>query len=110
MPRPIRKTLSAAGVTVPIPMDTYQDTVTSVSVVLSPGASLTYKVQHTYDAVFSEPFNPATATWFDNVDLTGETANGETNYVAPITAVRLNITAFTSGSATITVIQAGTQS
>lgn len=110
MPRPIRKTLSAAGVTPPIPLDIYQDSNTSVSVVVAPASTLTYTVQHTYDDVFAPTFNPATATWFDNADLAADTTSGQTNYIAPVTAVRLNVTAFTSGSATITVIQAGTQS
>lgn len=110
MPRPIRKTLSAAGVTPPIPLDIYQDSATSVSVVLAPASTLTYTVEHTYDDVFAPTFTPASATWFPNVDLNADTTNGQTNYIAPVTAVRLNVTAFTSGSATITVIQAGTQS
>lgn len=107
MPRPIRKTLSAVGVTPPIPMDIYPPTHISVAVTLAPASTLTYTVQHTYDDVFREGFDPATATWFNNADLTGDIANGETNYVVPVTAIRLNVTAFTSGSATITVIQSG---
>lgn len=110
MPRPIRKTLSAAGVTPPVPMDTYQDSATSVAVVLAAGSVLTYTVEHTYDDVFVEGFDPATATWFPNADLATETANGQTNYVTPVTAIRLNVTAYTQGSATITIIQSGTQS
>ena len=107
MPRPIRKTLSAAGVTTPVPMDIYPSTHISVAVVLAPASTLTYTVEHTYDDVFREGFNPATAAWFPNVDLAAETANGETKYTTPVTAIRLNVTAFTSGSATITIIQSG---
>lgn len=110
MPRPIRKTLSAAGVTAPLPMDIYPSTYISVSVKLAPASTLTYTVQHTYDDVFEEGFDPSTATWFNSVDLAGEIANGETNYVVPVTAIRLNVTDFTSGSATITIIQAGISS
>lgn len=107
MPRPIRKTLSAAGVTPPIPMDIYPSTHISVSVNVAAGSTLTYTVEHTYDDVFAEGFSPATATWFPNVDLAGDTTDGETNYVVPVTAIRLNVTAFTAGSATITIIQSG---
>jgi len=108
--RPVRLTLSSVGVSAPIPIDLYLLTFISVAVTLSAGSSLTYSVQHTYDDVFASGFNPATATWFNNVDLTAEIANGETNYVTPVTAIRLNITALTAGSATITVLQAGTPS
>lgn len=108
--RPVRLTLSSVGVSNPIPIDLYLLTFISVAVTLSAGSSLTYSVQHTYDDVFAPGFNPATATWFNNVDLANEIANGETNYVVPVTAIRLNVTAFTSGSATITVIQAGISS
>lgn len=110
MPRPIRKTLSSATSTAPIPLDVYPSTHISVAVTLSAGATLTYTVEHTYDDVFREGFNPATATWFPNVDLAGETANGETGYVTPIVAIRLRVSSYTNGSATITVVQAGTTS
>lgn len=110
MPRAIRKTLTAAGSTAPIPLDLYPYTTISVAVTLSSGASLTYTVEHTYDDVFSESFNPATATWFPNTDLTNDTANGETSYLSPITGVRLRVSAYTSGSATINILQAGIMS
>jgi hypothetical protein len=88
-------------------VDIYPSTYISVAVTFAPASALTYTAEHTYDDVFSETFNPATATWFPNVDLAAETANGETNYVSPITAIRLNVTAFTSGAATITILQTG---
>ena len=110
MPRPIRKTLSAVGVTNPLPMDIYPPSAISVAVTLAPASTLTYTVEHTYGDVFARDFNPATAVWFPNVDLTADIANGETQYTSPVTAIRLRVTAYTAGSATITVIQAGTQS
>lgn len=107
MARPIRKTQSALGATPPIPMDVHNSIAISVSVKLAPASTLTYTVQHTFDDVFEEGFNPATATWFDNDVLVNRTVNDDGNYVAPVTAIRLNVTAFTSGSATLTVIQSG---
>lgn len=107
MPRPVRKTLSAAGVTTPIPLDIYCRTNVSFSVQLAPGSTLTYSVQHTFDDVFAPTFSPDTATWFDNDVIAAKTANEDGNYAFPVTAIRLNITAFTSGTATITVIQTG---
>jgi len=39
--------------------------------------------------------------------VTGETTNQDGNYAFPVRAIRLNVTAWTSGTATLTVIQAG---
>jgi hypothetical protein len=106
--RPIRVTVSSATVSAPIPLDTYQDPLNvSIGVVLSAGASLTYSVQHTFDDVFAKNFDPSTATWFNNSGLTAKTTSLDGNYNMPVTAVRLNVTSFTSGTATMTVIQAG---
>lgn len=107
MARPIRKTLAAAGVTPPIPMNVHIVANISISVVLAPTSTLTYSVEHTFDDVFAEGFDPDTATWFPNDVLTGQTASADGNYAFPVTAIRLNVSAFTSGSAAITVIQGG---
>ena len=106
--RPIRVTVSSATVSPPIPMDTYQDPFNAgVAVVLGVGAALTYSVEHTFDDVFANNFNPATATWFSNAGITAKTTSFDGNYAYPVTAVRLNVTVWTSGDATMTVIQAG---
>lgn len=108
MARPKRKTLSAAGVTTPMPQNVHLTPFNiGFSVQLSPAASLTYTVEHTFDDVFALDFNPATATWFPNDVVADATANADGNYAFPVTAVRLNVTDFNSGTATITVIQAG---
>lgn len=80
----------------------------SLGVDLNPGA-LTYTVEHTFD----DPgdFTSATdygsnATWRATTGLTALTATDEGNIAFPVQAVRLNVTAFTSGSAELTVIQA----
>jgi hypothetical protein len=89
-------------------MDTYRDPFNvSVSVALSAGASLTYTVQHTYDDVFAKDFDPATATWFNNTSLSTKTTSSDGNYILPVVAIRLNVTVYSSGSATMTLIQAG---
>jgi hypothetical protein len=67
-------------------------------------AVLTYKVQHTFDNVQD---SAVTATAFDHPDVTGETINQDGNYAFPVRAIRLTVTAFTSGTATLTMIQAG---
>lgn len=72
--------------------------------VVSGGATLTYKVQHTFDDVL----NPAvTPTWFDHSTITAQTANKDGNYAFPVAAVRLTVTAYTSGSVTLTLLQQG---
>lgn len=74
---------------------------------LSAGANLTYKVQHTFDDVFAANFDPATATWYDHPTIVSKTADDNGNYQSPVAAVRVNITAWTSGSLVFTVIQQG---
>lgn len=106
--RPVRVTLSSVTVSAPIPLDTYADPFSvGIGVAMSAGASLTYNVQHTFDDVFSESFNPSTATWFTNSGLSAKTTSSDGNYSAPVTAIRLQVTAYVGGSATMTVIQAG---
>lgn len=109
--RPVRVTVSSATASAPIPMDQYLNPFNvGLGVVLSPGASLTYTVQHTFDDVFSETFNPATATWFPHATLAAQTASSSGNYAFAVSAIRLNVTAFTSGSATLNVLQSGATS
>jgi hypothetical protein len=78
-----------------------------VGVVLSAGASLTYSVEHTFDDINASTFNAGTATWFQNSGLTAQTTSKDGNYSAPVMAIRLNVTTWVSGTATITVIQSG---
>lgn len=72
--------------------------------VISAGAVLTYKVQHTFDDVFNSAITP---TWFDNSTVTAQTANKDGNYTSPVAAIRLTVTAYTSGNVTLTALQTG---
>ena len=73
------------------------------------GASITYKIQHTFDDVWSPTFDPTTATWFDHPTVTGiVNTNADGNYAFPVTAIRVTGTAG-SGTATLRLIQAGIQ-
>lgn len=76
-------------------------------VVLSNTPTLTFKVQHTYD-VIGDGTNgtvlASNATWFDHPTVTGKTANTDGSYTSPVFAIRLNVTAYTAGTATMTVI------
>jgi hypothetical protein len=106
--RPIRITVGSATTSAVIPLDQYISPFNiGIGVSLSVGASLTYKVQHTLDDVFSPTFNASTAVWYDHATLTGKTASADGNYASPVTAIRLNVTPWTSGTATINVLQAG---
>ncbi len=80
----------------------------SMGVDLNPGA-LTYTVEHTFDdpADFSSAADyNSNATWRATTGLTALAATGEGNIAFPVQAVRLNVTAYTSGSAELTVTQA----
>ena len=106
--RPIRVTLGSQVASAVIPMDHYRDPFNAgIGVALSSGANLTYTVQHTFDDVQSESFNPATATWYPHATLAAKTASSDGNYAFPVTALRLNVTIWASGTATMTVVQAG---
>lgn len=85
-----------------LPMDWRQDPfAVGIGVVLSGGATLTYQVEHTFDDVLGG----ATPTWFVHSTLTGQTTSKDGNYAFPVKAIRLNVTAYTGGNATMTVLQ-----
>ena len=106
--RPVRLTVGSLNNSAPIPLDTYSDPFNvSLAVVLSAGASLTYTVQYTFDDVFAAGFDPANATWFSHATLVTKTASSDGNFSFPVTATRLTATIYASGTATLTVIQAG---
>jgi len=107
--RPIRVTLSSATSSDPIILDHYRDPFNvGIGVALSAGASLTYVVEYTYDDVFSSSFSPSTATWVTvSAFSPSKTASTDGSISYPVMALRLRVSAYTSGSATMTVIQAG---
>jgi len=107
--RPVVKTVSSVTTSDPIRVDwrggqsPFQ---LSIGVDLNPGV-LTYTVEHTFDdprGFTSGTDYNTNATWRDTTGLTALTATDEGNIAFPVQAVRLNVTAFTSGSAEITVI------
>lgn len=106
--RPVRVLVAQQAASAPVPMDTYANPFNAgLAVVLSAGASLTYTVQHTFDDIFAPGFDPANATWFPHASLVTKTASSDGNYSFPVTATRLNVTIYTSGTATLTVVQSG---
>lgn len=106
--RPVRVTVGGQVASAPIPLDHYQGPFNvGIGVSLSSGATLTYSVEHTFDDITDPSFDAATATWYANSSLGSKSASLDGNYAFPVTAVRLNVTAYTDGTATMTVIQAG---
>ena len=106
--RPVRVSVGSQAVSRPIPLDVNNGPFNvGVGVAVTGGATLTYTVQHTFDDVWAPGFDPTSAVWFPNSSLAAKTASLDGNYAFPVTAVRLNVTAWTSGTATMTVVQAG---
>lgn len=108
--RPISVTVGSQDISSPIVINFEQANFKlGLYVSLTSGATLTYSIQHTADSPvdFSgEADYEANATWFNTTGLTGIIdVSGEGNIVVPVRAVRLNVTAFTDGSATLTVLQ-----
>ena len=104
--RPTSVTISSEAASAAIPVN-WRATIfrISVGVVLSSGADLTYTVQHTFDNVFDPSVTP---TWFNHTTAVNKTTSfGEASYTAPIIALRLNVTTYVSGSATMTIISQG---
>jgi hypothetical protein len=65
---------------------------------VSSGASLTYSVQITGDATPSP-----TGNWNNHDVLVGQTASAFSNVAYPVTGIRMNVTAYSSGSVTLAV-------
>lgn len=106
--RPVRVTVGALGASDPIILDHYQRPFSvGIGAVLSAGASLLYTIEHTFDDVFAASFNPASATWLFDPSLNDKSASTSANYAYPVMAIRIRVSAYTSGSVTMTVIQAG---
>lgn len=104
--RPVVVTLSAVGVSNPIPLDIDCNPF-SVGLGLDVSGTNTSTVEYTYDDPFDPSFDPATATWHPHPSLTDKTASAEAQQVYPVRAVRLNMSARTNGSARLSVLQAG---
>jgi len=71
---------------------------------LSTGAALTYTVEHTLEAV-NRGVTPTAAQIFDDDVIVGLTASTAQKLLSSVVASRLTITAFTSGDATLKLIQ-----
>ena len=104
--RPVVFTVTGVGNSNVYPVDTYISPSNMGLAVIVTG-TITYKVQYTFDDVFAKGYSPTagTSNWFDHPTLTGS-ASANSNVAYPVTGLRLITTAGT-GSATLTIIQAG---
>ena len=105
--RPVRVQTSGVSVSDPIPIDQGVNP-TNIGLGVDITAPATVTVEHTFDDVFAEGFDPGTATWYHHPTLNGISADADGNIAFPPTAVRLNQTAG-AGSAILNLIQAGIQ-
>lgn len=93
--RSIYLTQTGSGSTTPIILDTYISPFNvGFGVVVS--GTVNYTIQHSFDGV----------TWFNHSVLISQTTNQDGNYAFPVLQIRLTVNSG-SGSATITLIQAG---
>jgi len=100
--------LSAAGSTAWIPVDYKQNPFNiSLAVVLSNTPNLTCKVEYTLDDVFNTSITP---TVFPVLGLSSVTTNSSFYITTPVRAIRLTISSWTSGTATLTALQGGVDS
>lgn len=98
--RPEVKTYTSAGEKSPIPLDTsVANFKAGFQLVVTGTSTSTVEVTMSGDI--------ANATWFPHETLAAVTASTQGNVVIPITAVRLNISAYTDGEVEFTVIQGG---
>lgn len=72
---------------------------------VSSGGSLTYNVEVTGDDTELQAYNAALGNWQPFTGMSGLTANASATLGAAVRALRLNCTAYASGSVTLQVIQ-----
>lgn len=101
--RPTSVTLSSVTTSNAIPVDWRQPSF-ALGLQIDVTGTNTSKVQFTLDDIFDSTVTPA---WIDHATLTGVTADAAASLTVPCRAVRLNMTAFTNGTAKLTIVQPG---
>lgn len=99
---PVSYTVTGTGSGRAVNLD-YRQNPFSVGISCILAGTGTYSVEHTYDNIYSGSFNAATATWYPNSILNGQTSTAEGFYTTPVSAVRGNMTAAT-GTASVSFI------
>lgn len=107
MAQPYVRTLGAVATSAACPLDTFRNPF-NVSLALDFTGTATAKVQYTLDdPALASDAQGTGLTWFDHATLAGVTSDTPGNIAFPVRAVRLVVTAWTSGSVVMTAIQAG---
>lgn len=100
--RPVVVSKTGTGSSSVVPLDHYQSPFNvGFGVVVS--GTVNYTVQHTFDDIFDASVTPV---WFSHPTIASLAANADGNYAFPVRAVRVTVNSG-SGTATMTVIQAG---
>lgn len=94
-------TVGAQEASAPIFLDWRSNDVATVAANLG-GGTMTYSLQGTLDNVLRPGVTPV---WTDIVNATGKTADFYHSLASPYRAVRANVTAWTSGTLTLKVMQ-----
>jgi hypothetical protein len=95
---------TGVGASQPIPLDVYLDPF-DASLFIDVTGTVDVTLQYTGDADVLTSDGPF--VWFNHADLTAKTADSVGTIISPVTAVRL-LTNSGTGSAELTVLQAGT--
>jgi hypothetical protein len=101
--RAVSVTVSSVAASQPVPMGIHV-TPFNVGFGVVVTGTVTYNVEHTFDNIYDPTVTP---TWFQHSTVTAQSTNKDSNYAFPVRAIRLNVTANTAGTATLTLIQAG---
>jgi len=100
--------MAALAETAWIPLNLYSGPHIGVTVALSSAASLTYTVEGTMSDVQAEGFTGDQAvTFILDAAMSGRSSSAVVQKSAMARAIRLSITAWTSGSATLSLLQQG---
>ena len=101
----VSSTLGSVTTSSPMVMDSKQNPFNVGFAVVVTGTN-TYTVEHTFSNIFDVAVTPV---WFPHSSVAAQTTNKDGNYAFTVMAIRLNMTAWTSGGATLTVLQGSSQ-
>ena len=105
--RQVTVTVGAVAASPVIPLDTYINPFSvGLTARINGGGTLTYAAQYTSDDIFAAGYDPSAGNWINSSTVTGS-ASTDGTLTEPVRAVRLNVSAHTSGSVTLTVTQSG---
>ena len=103
-------TLSGIGVSTPAILDyLIPPENTTWEAIISPGGAMTFSVQYSISDPYAKyPVDYNTnGNWWDLTSASGISVSTSSNTQFPARALRLKITAYTSGTLTLNVLQAG---